>query len=106
MRNGFKANPVLSPGHPPGFTTGGKAPAHPMQTKTNPTFARFLASIPNTSTQRSVDRRRRLEGRTQRHAAIRAAITEAKDTGFSVQDYLLSQGHFFGVRVAARIGLY
>ena len=73
--------------------------------QTNPTvFAKFLASIPKAEKQRAIDRRRRFEGRAQRHAAIRAAISEA--AGFSVQESLLSQGHFFGVRVACRLGLY
>ena len=77
-----------------------------MQTKTNPTaIARFLASIPKAAEQRAIDRRRRFEGRAQRHAAIRAAITESM-AGFSVQDALFAQGYFFGLRVAKRLGLY
>jgi hypothetical protein len=81
-----------------------------MQTETNPTnptFARFLASIPKAAAQRSTDRRRRFEWRATRHAAIRAALTELNgDPAFSVQGNLLSQGHFFGMRVAKRSGLY
>ncbi len=41
----IKANPVLSPGHPPGFTTGGKAPANPMKTKTNPNLLEIATSF-------------------------------------------------------------
>lgn len=44
----IKANPVLSPGHPPGFTTGGKAPANPM-TKTNLTLLEIACKFSHLS---------------------------------------------------------
>lgn len=77
-----------------------------MKTETT-AFAKFLASIPKAATQRAMDRRRRFEGRAQRHAAIRSAIAESYgDPAFSVQQSLLSQGYFFGVQVSKKLGLY
>jgi hypothetical protein len=77
-----------------------------MNSKDSALYAKFLASIPKAATQRAMDRRRRFEGRAQRHSAIRAAIADLKETGFSVQEALLSPGYFFGVQVAKRLGIY
>jgi hypothetical protein len=78
-----------------------------MQTETNPIIAKFLASIPSAKTLRSMDRQKRFQVRSARHAAIRSAIAEANgNPAFSVKSTLIAQGFFFGARVAEKLGFY